>query len=459
MSKSKYKFEEVCKSLLMVCEELGRIPKKKEINENKNLPHDGTIRELFKKNGSLTYNDYCESFGYFNSKHNFHTFDSLKESWEMYFEKYNKFPTTYDYCNAEFNIPSHQTIMQTLGDRKEEFFAHFKEKENAIFRGNYNKKCEEFKQFCLENNKVPSIRELTILGFPQSKWFVTHSLDRNIKDYSDFVVSLGLKPNYNIPKETTSRLIYKKANELNRTPMYEDFCGIDVNMDIGINVIKRIWGTFNDMLIDLGFEINQENMMIKSKSIEEMKDDIRRLCRYIEETENRNVIAMSDIDSCEWCLDSQTYNKHFKEKLNLSLVEYINQLGYDTNKCGMGMVYVFKDGEKTTSIFEFDVSTYLRENNISYERNIRYDKFTNHEGNKDCDYVINHNGKVWYVEIAGMLDYRKVSKTYDDPIRKRYKEGLNIKINLLKSNNLNFNIIYPEDLQTKPLNEVFSFLL
>ena len=61
--------------------------------------------------------------------------------------------------------------------------------------------------------------------------------------------------------------------------------------------------------------------------------------------------------------------------------------------------------------------------------------------NKDCDYVICANNQLWYVEIAGMLDYDKVSRIKNDRIREKYKKDLSDKETMLSDNKLNYKII------------------
>lgn len=322
---------------------------------------------------------------------------------------------------------------------------------------NYELMCAKLVEYCVNSNIVPTIRELTTLGFPGSRWFVLHSKEE-IKTYPEFLQSLNLKPHYKINKDTATRLIHKKANKLNRTPLYDDFRDIKTKDDIGIKVILSHWGSFNNMLIELGYEINKEDMFAKSKSIEELKNDIILVCEYIKNVKGRSILNRSDIDECEWCLSAGTYDKHFKKYLNMTLVEYIVTLGYDVNKSGMGTVFTFDNGETTTSKFEFDISNYLRNEQIKYERNVKYSSFSDYQGNKDCDYVINHNNKTWYVEVAGMLDYSKISKNKDDFIRRKYKIGLEDKRQILSNANLNYKIIYPSDLKDNSLSEVFAFL-
>lgn len=251
----------------------------------------------------------------------------------------------------------------------------------------------------------------------------------------------------------------EKYNKLNRPLMYDDFRNPNRFDEIDITTIRHHWGTFDKMLEDLNLPINQEDMIHKHKNIDELKNDIIKLCEHIESNENRKNIAVDDINNCEWCLNAQTYQKYFKEKLSLTLSDFIKSIGYIPNEPGKGMIYQFDDGEITKSQWEYQTSKYFRENNIDYERNVKYKNFiSTYKGNKDCDYVVKTNNNVWYIEIAGILYRDRINKEKPDKIKIRYQINLKQKEKMLQDNNLNYKIIYPHELKTTPLPELFSFL-
>ncbi|MDD4738262.1 MAG: hypothetical protein PHF54_03340 [Candidatus Pacebacteria bacterium] len=392
------------KNLLKYAKKLKKIPTIKEIQYNENLCSAITINKLFLVNYNMTYIRYLELLGYKISK---------KKSIKYKEEKYEY------YCNL------------------------FIEKCNKLGRV---LKCSEL----IGKNKL-------YLRLPNARWFIKYCPDKNVKLYKDFLNYLELKPGKYISKEYAIKAIYKKREEVNRNLMYDDFRNPDIFDGISISVINRIWGTFNNMLMDLNLPINQENMINKKRTIEELKQNIINLCNYIYKIKGIKNISKEDINNCEWCLHSGTYNSYFKKHLNMSLGDYIKSIGFIPNQSGMGMIYEFEDGEITTSQWEYICTKFFKDNGFKYERNIKYKTFIlNYKGNKDCDYVFNINNIIWYVEIAGILDYtRQKSKTY---VRNKYKINLEQKEKMLKDNNLNYNIIYPHELVNKSLKEVFSFL-
>ena len=116
---------------------------------------------------------------------------------------------------------------------------------------------------------------------------------------------------------------------------------------------------------------------------------------------------------------------------------------------------MLEDGEICASAYEFDVSRWLKNNNIRYERNIPYKDFIdNYDGKMDCDYVITCNNKLWYVEVAGFLsDREKLSE-----VERAYFLKMLYKIKLLERQKLNHKIIKPKSLNKNTTEEIFDFL-
>jgi hypothetical protein len=190
-------------------------------------------------------------------------------------------------------------------------------------------------------------------------------------------------------------------------------------------------------------------MLHRHRDLETLKSDIISLCNSIYEERGIRNISFDDINECEWCLSHLSYAKYFKEQLGMTLAQFISSIGFIPNKAGRGMVYTFDDGEITSSKWEYKVSTFLRENNISYKRNVKYKDFVspslNYTGNKDCDYVIDLNGETLYLEVAGVIDLTKQRKEND--VRIKYNKQLKEKEDMLIESGLNYRIIYPHEIK------------
>ena len=117
------------------------------------------------------------------------------------------------------------------------------------------------------------------------------------------------------------------------------------------------------------------------------------------------------------------------------------------------------DGERCDSRFEYDISTWLKSNGITYDRDIPYVEFTsNYNGKMNCDYrFILDDGQVWYVEMAGFIntdDFTKLTSREEE----LYFFKLKYKKKLFRENNLNYVIIHPRDLEEKTMEDIFYFL-
>jgi hypothetical protein len=152
--------------------------------------------------------------------------------------------------------------------------------------------------------------------------------------------------------------------------------------------------------------------------------------------------------------DFPTSQWMFKQCKVNNYIEFLNYLGLEYfDKSCFGTTYIFEDGEKTRSKFEFWSSKFLKNISVKYIRDVMYKTFIiDYKGRKDCDYVIFINNKVWYVEIAGLAESTK------SKIGIKYIKGIKEKEQMLKSANLNYKFIYPKDFYNHTIEEVFSFL-
>lgn len=457
-----YNFIEICEKLIEFSTELNKIPSQEQIKNNNALPSSTTLRIIFRENGYSGYREFLEGKGftviYKQSPFAHFTYNDLCLLWEKYFEENGKYPVAED-CARDSNLPTWDRLKIICGDKFKEFYSKYG-RNHILDKNDYDSYCKRFIDISKEIGRALTSYDLinNTYGLPNGRWFVRYCPDENVNDYNQFINYLGLKPSYKVSKEYTIKAILKKHKEVNRNLKKSDF-EFPKDDEIGIATIYNHWGNFNNMLMDLGFEINQEIMKDKTRSIEELKEDIDKLCLYIKETENRDIISREDVNVSERCLTAGTYDRWFKKELNMTLCDYIKSIGFKCNKAGMGMVYEYEDGEIVTSKFEFEVSNYLRDKKVNYNRNILYSDFIDcYEGLKDCDYVINHYNKLYYIEVAGMLDYSKVNKNKDDFIREKYKKDLNDKIHMLDLADLSYLVIYPSDLREKSLDEIFSFL-
>jgi hypothetical protein len=123
------------------------------------------------------------------------------------------------------------------------------------------------------------------------------------------------------------------------------------------------------------------------------------------------------------------------------------------------MEYYMDDGEVCASSYEYDISTWLKGRNISYERNVKYRDFIeNYKGKMDCDYkFVLDNGEIWYIEMAGFIHTYEFEKLKQRP-EQIYYFKIKYKEKLLRRSNSNYLIISVDDMKKKSLSEIFYFL-
>ena len=219
--------------------------------------------------------------------------------------------------------------------------------------------------------------------------------------------------------------------------------------------IKHSHITMNKMKEELGLEIIQESMVDKDINFDFVINSIQQVCESVLKVENRQIITTNDFKKYS-SISIGSLRKYIKKYLNMNLTEYLKSLGYIMNGSGTGLNYTFDDGEKTTSRYEYEFSNFLRElglqYNIDYLRDVKYRTFIdNYKGLLNCDYIINFNNDKLYVEIVGLIEgykdyYYNDIEIKNSKSKEKYRNKLKLKEQMFKDNNLNYYIIFPEDL-------------
>ena len=394
-----------------------------------------------------------------------YTKDEIKKMYLELYEKMGQVPST-KYINQEHRLNSQFPSIRNIYD----FFGSLnKLKEYCNLSTNKiiytEKQLLNLLKIYVNKNGYPVSKRLSFNsknGLPSYETYVNAFGDDLVKIYELCGYTLTDDEKYRInvrgrkisqSKEEIINNIFIMQKEINRPLMYDDFRNPKCNAP-SLTMIRNYWGTMNKMKEELGLEIIQEDMVIKNLNIEQAKEDIKRVCDLIYISENRKMITTKDIDrNCN--VQYSTYQKVFKND-NTTLRDYIISLEFQFQREGNGLNYKFKDGEKVRSQHELDFSKILRDKlglqyNKDYFRDVKYKAFINdYVKNMDCDYIINYNNKVVYIEVVGMLrdykdNWREIELKSKSKIR--YIEHLKLKEQMLKDNNLEYYILFPSDLQ------------
>jgi signal peptidase I len=324
---------------------------------------------------------------------------------------------------------------------------------------------DKYIQFSKEKGEPLKYEELSLYGLPCTKWYLAHCSNPGVKDFNSFIeYEANMIPRYCVSKEKAIQLIFDLQKQLNRAIMKKDLIGIK-NGGIGEGVIKKYWGSFTNMKKQLGLEIIGQNLTDANRSIFTIKRDVVKLCAYILKHENRFLINRNDWDKVKNIASYQSCRRWFVMN-GSTLRDFIESIGFNFNKSGDGINYCFQnDKEITRSQFEFEFSNFLRsiglKFDIDYFRDIKYSNFIKTERSYlNCDYVINYNNRVIYIEIAGMLrDYKSwylEDKSLNSKSKENYRLTLKKKQQMLKENNLEYYILFPEDLEEDFLCSIFG---
>jgi len=472
----KLNYEKVLEEILKMCEEINEIPKIKDIYKRKIIGNMSGINNYCDKLGYGNLLKYLRFKGYKTStdfvlnnnkiiSNKELTLDILYELVQNFIDKYNKCPIVTDF-NYRYNLPCWETTSHLLKNNNvtiNDFFLKFGREDNPrsqiVF---YNEYVEKFKE-TFNNIGYINAQDLTRnkYGLPTANWLVNNCPDKNIETYNQFLVWCGFRPHTNIPKDMAVKIIYEMQSKLDRPITAKDFDNPKKN-EIGIRTVCNIWGEVWKMQEELGLKITGKHA--EKYNIEEMKDMLINLCNKILKDENRKIITYSDIRK-NTLIAINVYQDYFKKYMNITLKDFLNNIGFDIPNEGNGLNHTFKDGEKVRSQFEFYFSNYLRSKlnlqyNIDYFRDIKYKTFTNCNKNSNCDYVINYKGRKIFIEVVGILKPEKKitfrTDTYNSKSKEKYRKNLVDKENMFIKSGLEYYILFTCDLNDEYLETIFN---
>ena len=234
---------------------------------------------------------------------------------------------------------------------------------------------------------------------------------------------------------------------------------------VGIRTVRKFWGELWLMQKELGMKITGKHGSILSD--EDTIKEIDTICNTVKNTENRTLITYNDFRKYGTYSDNRRYAESCKKLKGLSFREYISSLGFELQKAGNGMNHKFDDGEVTTSLYEYEFSNFLRNNNFEYGktyfRNIYYKKLDcEYKGNMNCDYCIDFNGQLVYIELAGILGNKEHQEAYrnNTPLKSKSKEEYRLKLNqkreIFERNNLEYYILLPDEMNEETYKNILK---
>lgn len=279
---------------------------------------------------------------------------------------------------------------------------------------------------------------------------------------------IAIKNRMYMSKEKAIPIIKNMQEILNRPLLQSDFEGVETtDNSVGIRVIWRLWGTFNNMIDELGLIKHDAYYRPNDKYYvphEDIINSIEIVCNKVKAT-GRNIIMYQDFKKYS-DVEINTLRRHC-ELDGTTLNDFVKKYNCELQQAGNGLNYKFEDGEKTVSKYEYDFSNFLREHNlvynIDYFRNIPYKSLDNsYAGNMNCDYLIVLNSKKVYIELAGILGNKGHQDAYRNniPIKSKskelYRQKLYQKRDIFERNNLEYYILLPDEMNENTYKNILN---
>ena len=270
-------------------------------------------------------------------------------------------------------------------------------------------------------------------------------------------------------KEKAIPIIMKKYEELQRPLLQRDFKGVETtDTSIGIRIIYRLWGTFTNMIKELGLPEHDYYYKPFDKNYrphEEVMESIKKVCETVK-SQGRTTVLYPDFKEIADISEVSTIRRHC-ELDGTTLRDVVKSYGCELQQAGNGMNHRFEDGEYTTSKYEYDFSQFLRDNGFEYGktyfRNIYYKKLDNeYSGNMNCDYCIDFDGRLVYIELAGILGNKEHQDAYrnNTPLKSKskeeYRQILNQKRDMFERNNLEYYILLKDEMNENTYKNILN---
>lgn len=476
-----YDRDKTVAKLLELCKDLDRVPTNKEVVDSKIVKCPKTINDICIELGYKNRHEYCRAYGYgakgdvlidnvYKDPSNM-TLEDYRVLWNDFKREHGKYPSTQD-CNVRYkmnyNLPNNSSVNTFMRDNDMDINELRKaigcEIKEIPKTNQYDKYIEIYKRESDKKGSPLTYHDLVnnTVDLPNGRWLVDNYPYAKIHSFNQFVELCGYIPDCRASKSLVTKTIYMMQERSYRPLIIDDFSSPKKD-EIGLSPIVNIWGTFNNMKEDLGLEKSKETTK-KNYSIDLVKKDLECICFSVQKEYKRKHLSLLDIREFG-SIPYQSQQRHLL-RYGLSVREYIESLGFELQLSGRGVLKNYDDGEVALSQYETQFTDYLRnelqlEYNIDYLRDVRYNEFIDsYSGYMNCDYVIEVCNKLIYVEIAGVLrDYK--SWYYDNRAlksasREKYRLSLKRKELMLKSNNLRYTILFPEDLTVDNLNKIFT---
>ena len=433
-----------------------------EVMKEQYIKNPNTKCQDFKvANGLPNYNDYNKAFGSFsealiiagikkgNRRGKNIDKEDIKESLLKYY-------------NENKTIPSLSQFIDYSGYTRRNLEYHFGKKnfyENLLEQCNLKQThskigiksdkemlLNEIRRFVKEFGRVPIQKDFeNLYGYPSRKTFTNN--------FGKFNIAIKLAGFHPIEETSSGKRVFdydeiSKIDLINFLQDYYKECGkvpttkelSEGDYPYNRSTFRHIFGSYTNAVKEAGLTPNS----IVRHSDEFLRAEFDRFVKEKGRTPYLHEFNNSEYPSF-WCYQDRfgSWNKTF--------LAY----GYEPNDSNRK--FYMEDGELCWSSYEFDISKWLKEHNIKYDRDVKYTTIDkNYKGKMDCDYKIYYNNEIWYVEMAGYLPRKGQPFEKWTPEGRNYFFKIKYKKKLLDRNNAKYIIIPPSHIKNKTLEEIFK---
>lgn len=234
-------------------------------------------------------------------------------------------------------------------------------------------------------------------------------------------------------KELTSDLL-KLAIELGRTPKASEL--VHFGLSHRKAYVKEFGKSYLDILKELELEVGASQKRSYFGQIEMIK-------AYLTLREELNRLpSWEDVDKCEYTPSYKTYMGKFNSMENLLKIVGVTSEELNQNSSS-GFLAINSRSELCRSIPEYNISTLLIDNNISYKPSVLYSSLDNKLKNRwIMDWYIEDSDI--YVEYFGLYSASHINRNTRNG---KYTRKADRKIDYCSSNNKTLISLFPEDLE------------
>lgn len=428
-------------------EELGRKITGNDLGNNNKLP---SPTYLFKRFETYSLNKILELGNLLTDNVQKMPVEVAIENLKQHYNALGRIPTREDFEQLQLK-PYYDYYSRNLGSYENAcYVAGLTNKKPLNQQERIDKSIKELQTIARKLNKCPTVAEYDSM---RSNGLARRTLEKHLKTNWNniclkYIPEYNLNLDRNITKEDIKLDIDYVVKKIGRPPTYKEYLKHSIK-GYSLNAFDTAIGlTYNKSLIEFGYEPVGVSTLIRTE--DEMLHLFDKLF-----AELKRVPYLRDLEDCEYTPTYSTYIKYFGcienvcELLDIDYKEHYKG-------AGAGKICYDKLGQLCKSIAEKDISNYFIDNDIKFVKETPYSDviINNKEGNpRRFDWAIHPNGKEYYVEYFGMYsrDARgDIGRRYSNKTRKKIKD-------LYKAGIIDRCIfIFPNDLKTKTLDEIFS---